>query len=187
MTWQDAYDLTLTAFALSAASRLARIGNWCLYGLTRVFVYLRTFSTPAVWELGETWGSFDTPPMVCHYLSIHTYGLFLTDFELFSWSQKRFRASAHPLRIRWQMPLKSSRFVEPLTHSLVVGKLMPVFLQSTCITLIMPRDSRSNCSRDIRLPHFVTDERRTTPADGTCSNRAKRRLVAFCLNKRPTN
>ena len=45
-------------------------------------------------------------------------------------------------------------------------------------------DSRSNRSRDIRLPHFVTDDERTTPAYAGHHIRAKRRkkrLMPFCL------
>ena len=41
-------------------------------------------------------------------------------------------------------------------------------------------DSRPKRSRDIRLPHFVTDvERTTAPPDGLCGNRAKP-LMACC-------
>ena len=43
-------------------------------------------------------------------------------------------------------------------------------------------DSRSNRSRDIGLPHFVTNDddndNANDPADGPYDNRAKRRLAA---------
>ena len=52
-------------------------------------------------------------------------------------------------------------------------------------------ESRSNHSRDIRLPQLVTNSDEnddattttTTPAEGPYDKRAKRRLVAFCLKK----
>ena len=40
-------------------------------------------------------------------------------------------------------------------------------------------DSRSNRSRDIRLPHFVTND--SDSGRWTYDNRAKRRIAAFCL------
>ena len=54
------------------------------------------FTTPLFGVRGDRMSSFGGPPMYSYELTIDTYGLFVTVFEVFSWLQKRFRPFARP-------------------------------------------------------------------------------------------